>query len=335
MRASALLTGLTLVFVPGFAHAQSADPGAPPSDVAVDPVAAPAPPPTPPAPPAPVTPTSYAPTSTPAAHRLAWDPAWPKFHPVEYVATGAGGVAAVLLFNFGPSADHAKWDSPILLDKPVRKALRQRGKQTLTDVRLVGDILTIAPIVYVLGIDSLLVPALDRNFEVLWQMEMMNAEGFALSGLLAWSFFATVGRARPSYRECRDGKTDDPLCNSGTFSDFPSGHTMSAFTAAGLVCAHHKNLPLYGGGGADLAACLSTLAVSTGAGVFRLLGDRHYVSDVVVGAGIGFAIGYGLPSLLHYRGHSINQVYASPVLKVAIGGGPEGAPGGASLFGQF
>jgi hypothetical protein len=32
------------------------------------------------------------------------------------------------------------------------------------------------------------------------------------------------------------------------FQSFISGHTLMAFTGAGLICAHHSHLPLYGGG---------------------------------------------------------------------------------------
>ena len=33
----------------------------------------------------------------------------------------------------------------------------------------------------------------------------------------------------------------------------------------------------------------------------RLIADRHYASDDLIGAAIGFGSGYGLPWLLHYR----------------------------------
>jgi len=32
----------------------------------------------------------------------------------------------------------------------------------------------------------------------------------------------------------------------------------------------------------------------------RLMADRHYASDVIVGMGVGFGIGYAVPVLLHY-----------------------------------
>src|SRR6185369_8075255 len=98
------------------------------------------------------------------------------------------------------------------------------------------------------------------------------------------------------------GTSRDPLCEKGKkFAGFPSGHAVSAFTAAGLSCVHHAHLPLYGGGLPDALACAAALTVASGVGVVRIMGDRHYVSDVIVGAAIGFLVGFGLPSLLHYR----------------------------------
>jgi membrane-associated phospholipid phosphatase len=41
-----------------------------------------------------------------------------------------------------------------------------------------------------------------------------------------------------------------------------------------------------------------SLAAATA--VLRVTGDRHYATDVLAGALVGFAIGYGVPTLLHY-----------------------------------
>jgi len=67
--------------------------------------------------------------------------------------------------------------------------------------------------------------------------------------------------------------------NGGSHS-FPSGHTSAAFSAAGVVTRH------YGGwlGGAAVS-----LGVMTGMG--RMADRKHYGSDVVAGATIGWIIG--------------------------------------------
>ena len=32
-----------------------------------------------------------------------------------------------------------------------------------------------------------------------------------------------------------------------------------------------------------------------------MMADRHYISDVLVGTAMGLGLGYGMPTLLHYR----------------------------------
>jgi membrane-associated phospholipid phosphatase len=81
---------------------------------------------------------------------------------------------------------------------------------------------------------------------------------------------------------------------------FYSGHAAATATMAGLTCAHHQHLPLYGGGFADLAPCLAMIGVSLGAGATRIMADRHWASDVLTGWTVGALSGYVLPSALHY-----------------------------------
>ena len=38
--------------------------------------------------------------------------------------------------------------------------------------------------------------------------------------------------------------------------------------------------------------------------VTRVMADRHWASDTLFGAAVGFGTGYGLPWLLHYRARS-------------------------------
>jgi membrane-associated phospholipid phosphatase len=129
----------------------------------------------------------------------------------------------------------------------------------------------------------------------------MNAQAFSMNILVATLLFKAAARARPPYEQCTADSSFDPFCDRGSFASFPSSHTSTAFTAAGLTCIHHANLPLYGGEPWDTAACVGSLVLATATGLFRVIGDRHYLSDVLVGAAIGFALGYVYPWLLHYR----------------------------------
>ncbi len=266
--------------------------------------------------------------------RLQWNPRWHTFRPIEYVTTAATAVGALVVFFVVKASDHPKWIGPILFDAPVRNALRLRtrsGIQAALDASYYAALIAPAQAL----VDSIILPAADRNPELAWQLALMDAQAFALSGLVTASLYDVTGRARPSYADCKAGTSVDPLCNAGAYASFPSGQTSAAMTGAGLICAHHGALPLYGGGGWDVAACAEGLTVATTVGVLRIMADRHYASDVLTGGAIGFFSGYGLPMLLHYRKRSLGEVVSRDDIKVAIAPGAGAAAIGAQLLGIF
>jgi membrane-associated phospholipid phosphatase len=136
------------------------------------------------------------------------------------------------------------------------------------------------------------------------QMTLMNTEAFAITGFLSFVSNATIRRERPYVRECVEGQPDPgfPGCPpQGRTESFYSGHTGIAFTGAALSCMHHAHLPLYGrspiGG---IATCAGAMVGATTTGVLRIVADKHYASDVIVGAAIGLAAGFVVP-WFHYR----------------------------------
>lgn len=70
-----------------------------------------------------------------------------------------------------------------------------------------------------------------------------------------------------------------PRPDTGALNSFPSGHTAQAFMAATFL---HKE---FGQGRPWVTITGYTLA--TGVGLLRVMNDRHWASDVLVGAGIG------------------------------------------------
>lgn len=74
----------------------------------------------------------------------------------------------------------------------------------------------------------------------------------------------SVGEARP---------------DTGQKNSFPSGHTAQAFTAATFLSREYGYKSIWISVGAYTAA--------TTVGAFRMLNNRHWISDVLVGAGIG------------------------------------------------
>ena len=78
----------------------------------------------------------------------------------------------------------------------------------------------------------------------------------------------------------------------GRHNSFPSGHTACAMLSAHILYKEYKDVTPWIGIGGYLMA--------TATGVFRMLNDAHWLSDVVAGAGIGLLsaeIGYMMLSV--------------------------------------
>jgi len=99
-------------------------------------------------------------------------------------------------------------------------------------------------------------------------------------------------RRRPYTRAADYGEkaSDDHL-------SFYSGHTTTAFALAvsGAMLYDMK------GGSHPGAVWTTALVLATGVGYLRIAADKHYFSDVLVGALVGAAAGYLVPRLLHQK----------------------------------
>jgi membrane-associated phospholipid phosphatase len=235
-----------------------------------------------------------------SSSRLAWREEWSRFHPFEYGFTAAlAGINVWMQFGITTPAEPA-WKGGVLFDDAARdlRLKDPRARQVVSDLSDVGTYGTQATVVLV---DSLLVPALAGSWETALQMELMNAEAFGLTGFVARGLLQILPRERPIVADCREDPTSSPRCRFGPNASFPSGHTAFAFTAAGLACSHQLHAEVYGSRGAAIAACAVQTTFATATGVFRILDDRHWATDVILGAILGAAIGWTVPTL-HYRG---------------------------------
>lgn len=230
-----------------------------------------------------------------------WNQDWPRFRPVEVAVTAAltAQVVSVLFLYPEPKRN---WHGGLLFDDAVRDALRLRSKRSRDNAAALSDYIYYALAAYPMLVDTVLVTDLAHGKQdVAQQMFAMNLESYAFSGALALSL-ERIGRVRPLSTECAIDPNYSEKCSSepDRNASFLSGHTAIGFTSAGLICAHHQHLPLYGGGAPDLLACLTGLAAASTSGVLRVSSDNHYATDVILGSLIGLFGGYGLPSLLHY-----------------------------------
>lgn len=241
---------------------------------------------------------SFAPTRASAERRVAWD--YQRFGVAEGVLTGsllAGTVTIIILSHDEPPL----WNHGFLLDDPVRAAARGDTIAARKRAALISDLAYYSSLVYPV-VDVVAVAGLaHRERTVAVQMLLIDTEAFALTGFLSFLSNAEVRRERPYAHDCTKEEHETfPDCRLGGKSEsFFSGHTGIAATAAGLTCAHHLHLPLYGGAG-DAIACGATIVNAFITGYMRMVADKHYLLDVVAGASIGFLSGFGF-ALYHYR----------------------------------
>jgi membrane-associated phospholipid phosphatase len=272
-----------------------------------------------------------------SGERLQWNDEWPHFRAIGYLLTGASAASALAVTFLIPYPHHPRWQGGILFDDAVRTGLRARGPAQRDAIRLASDVTLGTSIVHVALLDSLIVPFARGSSEVALQLTLMNAQAFSLNALVATLMFKAIARERPLIRSCREDPDYDPLCSTGVYASFPSSHASTAFTAAGLACVHHEYLPLYGGPW-DGVACAGSLSVAFATGAFRVIGDRHYATDVIFGAIAGFSLGYIYPWLFHYRygGHESERRADSVMPQWSfIPGGSSDAPYGVSVAGIF
>lgn len=200
-----------------------------------------------------------------------------------HVSRGAGG---------------GHWRGGILFDEGFRSAIRlsavgdQEIARTISDITLGATLLTAA------GIDAALVPAIQGNGELVWRAELAHTLALGITISAGEIVKRLVGRARPYERDCEEDPSRHGCDASDLFHSFYSLHSGVAFTSAGFSCAMHLDRGLYGDLAADATSCGISLALATTTGLLRVVADRHYLSDVLIGAALGFLVGYLMPLAL-------------------------------------
>ncbi|MBW2255387.1 MAG: phosphatase PAP2 family protein [Deltaproteobacteria bacterium] len=260
----------------------------------------------------------------PAVHAgLTWDPRYHQFRPWQY---GTVGVLAVIvpLGGFLPMASSPRWQKPILFDAPLRDLLLADTFAAREDIADISDIVLLVTIAVPLVVDPLVVAwGLGGRPDVAWQMFAIGAQSMVLTGLVTIASKKLADRERPFVEPCESDADHSSSCGSDKqYESFWSGHSSNVFTAAGVNCAHHEALGLYGGGAWDDVACWTGIAAATAVGTFRVVSDRHWSTDVLAGAVVGLASGYLVPKALHYGFRRKGGEERAVVLVVpALGGG--------------
>jgi len=220
-----------------------------------------------------------------------WRKEWPEFRTSEGVATLAAGLGSLAIVLIGP-VEQPHWQGPILFDNAVRNSLRATTPEARQTYRTIGDwTYRLSPLLPL--VDVFLVSAIGHSDSKLaLNLGGMLAEAYSYSGLFSEISTQLSARKRP-YADCTGGGECDT-------QSFFSGHSAIAATGAGLMCANHTRIALYGNPVLDIGSCVLASSNAVLTAVTRVAADRHYATDVIVGTGVGFAFGYAVPVLFHY-----------------------------------
>jgi membrane-associated phospholipid phosphatase len=204
----------------------------------------------------------------------------------------AGGVAAVTMLA-RPFDDRM---AARLQDSSTQANRKLQG--TATFVRTVAT-----PGSYIIGGTMYVAGRLSKD-ERLADLGWHGTEALVVGELLAVIIKGTMGRQRP-YVQPRNSNSYQLFRGFGgsdMYRSFPSGHATSAFAAAAAVSSETSRW--WPETRWIIGPILYTGAALTG--VSRMYNNRHWASDVLVGAGIGtFA---GLKVVRYQHSHPGNRV---------------------------
>jgi membrane-associated phospholipid phosphatase len=213
---------------------------------------------------------------------------WPVDGTITGAALVAWGGSQLLQKKLAPTTCH--WCEPGALDTSVRDALRwsDTGAANLASNISAFAVVPVASV----GLLTLGAYAEDRQGEMI-SNGLLMAESVALAGATNQLFKFAIGRERPFVHALP--AADKPLTAnpSDNNTSFYSGHTSFAFSlavSAGTVASlrHYRWAPAIWAAGLAGAALV---------GYLRIAADKHYLTDVLTGAGAGAAFGFAVPAL--------------------------------------
>jgi membrane-associated phospholipid phosphatase len=217
------------------------------------------------------------------------------------------GAAAVWLFaselaKVDLAAEACRWcdrhsdgrDALNAFDSSARNALRWHATQTANVLSHVGAY-GLAPVA-VIGTLAL-AQAHDDALGFLPVDLLIIAQAALVSQSLSQVVKFAAGRERPFVHALPEAEKPNTAQPSDNNTSFYSGHTSLTFSlavAAGTVASMR-------GYRWATWVWVAGLTVASLTGYLRIAADRHYMSDVLIGATTGSALGFALPYLFHGR----------------------------------
>lgn len=224
-------------------------------------------------------------------YQLEWN--YKRVHWAEGVTAGVLGVAAIVI-ELAPIEVKPRWTRQNAFDDWFQgRLIASTAKQQ--KYAKASDALAATSIAFPVLVDLIGMTLIgDRNKDVGLQVFAIQAQAFAITGFVT-GVVKLSGRRRP----CAASETGDTDCDDPNRSYF-SGHTSMAFAGAGLTCVEQQHFQFFGRVGSP-TACAAALALATTTGLFRVVANKHWMSDMLTGAGVGLVAGWLMPWLMHYR----------------------------------
>lgn len=243
---------------------------------------------------------------TEEADEAYWREEWTRFQWWQYAMTLTLFAATMVIETdtVVRLRDDDDWSGGILWDEAVQDAIAAPTQTTRKLAARISDVF----FHFNMSVPAIIDPVvggllIHGDPDLAWQIFWIGAQARVITGFLTRMAQVIVGRDRPYVRHCESGAYLDDACERkplGYYQSFFSGHTSLVFASAGATCSIHENIPLYGGGTIDDLACGVTIGSGILTGLFRLISDRHWSTDVLIGAGVGFTVGYFLPEWLQF-----------------------------------
>lgn len=194
-------------------------------------------------------------------------------------------------FKAQVAPDECRWCSPGPVARSTANALVWRKPEAAA---LTSDLVAYAGIPLTALTLTLVGVGREGEWRRIHEDLLVALEAVALTAALTNGIKMATARTRPYAIHAAEPIPFDE--DPDQYMSFPSGHTSFAFSLATSFASvatlrGRKLAPLYWGLGVPAAAFV---------GYLRMAGDRHWLGDVLFGAGLGTLVGVGMPWLLHH-----------------------------------
>jgi membrane-associated phospholipid phosphatase len=235
----------------------------------------------------PATPAAPAEAPRPRLTKLSYD--WT----VDGVVTGAlaASTLTLMLLENQLSPLQCRWCTPGTLEGDLSKSAMWSNPQTANTI---SNVMQFAVPIGVMGFGLVQAYRYDDPAAG-WSDVLLITEATSLAMLANMIVKYSVGRARPYAWQ---GNPDLYPSASDVNLSFFSGHVTFVFAVvvSGSTLFFMQDMP-----GAPWVLGVG-LAAAAFTGYVRIAADKHYLSDVLVGAGVGSLVGWAVPYLFHRPG---------------------------------